>query len=132
MSIRFSKGFSKTSNNNGLYSLIADKPTAPLKVHMVEQYKDAITIGWSEPESDGGSRLTGYVIEKRDANRTLWTQIGEVGADVHQYKASKLYEGSSYMFRVAAENAIGQGPFGNIDEPVMANTNHSSNNNTNS
>ena len=101
-------------------SLVTDKPSAPQAVRLLEQYKDFISIQWDEPASDGGSRLTGYIIEKRDANRTLWTQIGEVGGDVRRFKATKLYEGSSYMFRVAAENAIGQGPFGQIEDPVTA------------
>ena len=97
-----------------------DKPSAPQNVRVSEQYKDFITISWDEPESDGGVGIVAYVVEKRDASRTLWAGIGEVDASTMKYKADHLYEGSDYLFRVAAVNPIGCGPFNQIEESVTA------------
>ena len=106
--------------NVNVSSCSPDKPSAPQNVQVAEQYKDFITISWDEPESDGGAGITGYVVEKRDASRTLWVGIGEVGESHRKFKADHLYEGSEYLFRVAAVNSIGCGPFNQIEESVTA------------
>jgi titin len=98
----------------------ADKPSTPKDLHMTEQNIKHITVAWEEPESDGGSRITGYIIEKRDSNRTQWSRVTEDGADARSCKVSKLVEGNEYYFRVAAVNIIGQGPFATTEEGIKA------------
>lgn len=85
-----------------------------------EQNINSITVEWGEPGSDGGSAITGYIIEKRDANRTQWSRVGDLDADARRYKVSKLVEGNEYYFRVAALNRIGQGPFVITDDAIKA------------
>lgn len=46
----------------------------------VETTPDSITIAWDAPESDGGTPLLGYVIEKRDAKRNDYIYIADVEA----------------------------------------------------
>ena len=99
---------------------IADKPEAPVNVRVTEQHKEYITVGWEEPASDGGAPVKGYVVEKRDASRTLWAGVAEVNGDCRRYRAEHLYEGNEYLFRVAAVNVIGCGPFSQIEESVTA------------
>ncbi len=100
--------------------LFPDKPSAPRNLHMTEQYKDYITVAWDTPLEDGGAAVTGYVVERRDANRSTWSRIGEVGKDTLSYKAKKLLEGNEYYFRVAAENAVGTGSFITTDDALKA------------
>ena len=100
--------------------VIKEKPTAPQSVRMVDQYKDFITVAWDAPSSDGGAPITGYILEKRDAARTTWTQVAEVGPDMLKYKVTKLFEGNEYLFRVAAQNTIGLGTYGQIEDGVIA------------
>ena len=75
---------------------------------------------WRAPKSDGGSLITGYVIERREGSRTTWTKVGETSSETRKYKATRLTEGTEYAFRVAAENSIGVGEFATIDKPVKA------------
>jgi titin len=44
----------------------ADAPDQP-KVDKVT--KDSVTLSWKKPLNDGGSKITGYIIEKRTPNR---------------------------------------------------------------
>lgn len=71
---------------------------------------DSCKLNWFFPDNDGGSPISNYIIEKREAERKAWTSVS--------YSASRqnaivrgLTLGKAYFFRVAAENAIGVGPF---------------------
>lgn len=48
-------------------------PPAPPKV--VSAFNDCINISWSSPSSTGGSRLLGYILEKRKQGSNLWTCV---------------------------------------------------------
>ena len=64
-------------------------------------------MSWQPPSKDGGSPLTGYVIEQRDTRRTQWVKSGSVDKDTTSFTASKLLEDSEYVFKVTAVNAEG-------------------------
>ena len=64
----------------------SDEPDAPRNLHVTEYWTDFISLAWEAPENDGGSPITGYIIEKRDAMRTMWVKATTVGADMLNYK----------------------------------------------
>ncbi|CAF0817484.1 unnamed protein product, partial [Didymodactylos carnosus] len=85
----------------------ADAPDQP-KVEKVT--KDSVTLSWKKPLNNGGSRITGYVIEKRSPDSHDWEQVGtELSARDHSYTIPNLTEGDELMFRVRAVNAVGPG-----------------------
>ena len=53
-------------------------PKAPSKIHTKGVRKDSVTLEWDAPVDDGGARLTGYVIEKRDTRKARWTYVHKV------------------------------------------------------
>lgn len=63
---------------------------------------------WEPPEIDGGSYVTNYVVERRNASRRGWTTI-ETRCSKTTYNATDLQEGMKYFFRVMAENEYGVG-----------------------
>ena len=71
---------------------------------------DSCKLNWFFPEDDGGSAITNYIIEKREAERKAWTALSYT-VTRHTAAAHNLMVGKTYFFRVAAENAIGLGPF---------------------
>ena len=89
-----------------LFLDVPDKPEGPVQLSDIT--KDSVTISWQPPNKDGGSPLTGYVIEKRDARRTQWTKAGSVDKDTTSFTATKLLEDNEYVFRVTAVNAEGE------------------------
>ncbi len=99
---------------------VKDRPSPPPNLRVVEVYKDFIVVAWDVPESDGGSPITGYLLEKRDAKRDAFVKVEEVDSKTLKVKATKLVEGKAYYFRVLAENDVGQSDWTTMDEPVTA------------
>ena len=96
------------------------KPSAPENLCVTSVERESVSLSWEEPSSDGGAKIKGYVIEKRDARRNIWTTAGTVGPDERAFTIGHLMEGSDYYFRVAAENQTGTGDFIEMKEPVTA------------
>jgi titin len=100
---------------------MSDEPSAPRNLRVKDYWTDFITIMWDSPHSDGGSPVTGYVIEKRDVSRPTWVKAGTVDAESTQFKATNLFEGVEYLFRVYAVNKIGPSREpGELDRPCKA------------
>lgn len=65
---------------------------------------------WVAPADNGGTPITGYVIQYKSVTATSYTTFGLVG-NVLEYTISGLTNGVSYVFRVAAVNAVGTGAY---------------------
>ena len=85
---------------------VPDKPEGPVDISNIT--KDSVSLSWQPPTKDGGSPLTGYVIEQRDTRRTQWVRAGTVDKDTTSFTASKLLEDNEYVFRITAINAEGE------------------------
>uniref|UniRef100_A0A3P8SYB0 Titin n=1 Tax=Amphiprion percula TaxID=161767 RepID=A0A3P8SYB0_AMPPE len=80
-------------------------PSPPMKLGVVNVTKDSVTIAWTRPEYDGGSRVTGYLIDAVEKGQTKWVKCATVRTMNHTIKS--LREGAEYFFRVRAENHAG-------------------------
>lgn len=67
-----------------------------------------IFLNWDDPEDDGGSDLTGFIVERRDAKMHTWRQPTETASS--KCECVGIMEGQEYMFRVIAKNKYGMGP----------------------
>lgn len=105
------------------HSIIAknpfDEPDKPENVRATEWDKDHVDLAWTPPANDGGSPITGYVVEKRDRHGN-WEKALEVPA--HQCTATvpELIENQVYEFRVRAVNKGGQGEPSDATPPITA------------
>ena len=97
---------------------VTDKPSSPLNLTAPEVLADSITLRWEAPEDNGGSEITGYVIEKREFNRRSWQEVTKV-KDL-ECTIGKLLEGNQYYFRVFAQNEIGMSEPIELKEPIAA------------
>ena len=98
----------------------ADKPSPPRNFQVTAFDKDFVDLKWEVPENDGGEPITGYLVERRDVTKTAFVQQGKTDAKTLNLKATKLIEGTQYMFRVFAINSIGQSEPAELKEPVTA------------
>lgn len=84
-----------------------DEPSKPGTPEIKDYDTDFVELEWKRPESDGGSPITGYVIEKKDKYSPDWEQCATVEGDVTSTKVPDLIEGQQYEFRIRAINKAG-------------------------
>jgi len=115
------RGLSKERTYVDCRCRLPDEPGAPRSLRVKDYWTDYITVMWDSPESDGGSPIISYIIEKRDVSRPTWFKAGTVDADCTQFKATNLFEGVEYSFRVYAVNKVGPSKqAAELDQPCKA------------
>uniref|UniRef100_A0AAR2LAJ2 Titin n=1 Tax=Pygocentrus nattereri TaxID=42514 RepID=A0AAR2LAJ2_PYGNA len=81
-----------------------DPPGQPVPIHVS---KNVITIQWTKPEYDGGFKITGYIVEKRDVPSGRWIRANFTNIIETTFTVSGLTKEASYEFRVFARNSAG-------------------------
>ncbi|KAI4788997.1 hypothetical protein KUCAC02_035499, partial [Chaenocephalus aceratus] len=95
-------------------------PSPPTRPDVVSVSANAIGIKWDLPYDDGGSKVTGYWIEKKERNTILWVRENKLPCLECHYKVSNLIEGLEYQFRAYAMNISGFSKAGEASRPVVA------------
>ena len=81
-------------------------PSAPTIVSLEATSSTSISIQWNASKKDGGSPITGYVVEYRPtSNPSFETQV--VARDVFSTTLDGLTPSTEYDVRVRGENAVG-------------------------
>ncbi|MDG6224784.1 MAG: fibronectin type III domain-containing protein [Candidatus Thermoplasmatota archaeon] len=84
------------------------KPTAPRNV-ISTAGSGSVRVTWDAPSSTGGLPLTGYNIYRTSTTKGS-ILIGDVGPDVLEYSDRNVVSGGTYLYRISAVNANGEGP----------------------
>ena len=82
---------------------------APGKPEVLRTHFNSITIEWTAPENDGGSKIIGYHVDRMKNNGTRWARCNEEIVDDVHFRVTNLIEGALYQFRVVAVNSAGAG-----------------------
>jgi hypothetical protein len=103
----FCMNLDNLSYNNFLSS---DPPSAPGTPKVIEVGGDFVNLSWEKPTSDGGARIQGYWIDKREAGTVAWQRVNLSICITPQINISNLIEGRQYEFQVFAQNEAGLSP----------------------
>ncbi|XP_068561293.1 immunoglobulin-like and fibronectin type III domain-containing protein 1 [Cebidichthys violaceus] len=97
-------------------------PGPPAAPKVVSAYDDCVNISWTSPNKTGGSRILGYIIERRKKGSNLWTVVNAMDELIKEkkYAVKDVVAGMEYEFRVTAINLSGVGEFSNPSEFVFA------------
>ncbi|NP_001091843.1 titin2 [Bombyx mori] len=82
-------------------------PSQPRNFVVSESTSRSVTLKWTEPESNGGSPITNYIIEFKTVKGKSWTKIVTVGGSVHEHCIENIKEKDEIIFRISAENTVG-------------------------
>ncbi|GBP08928.1 Twitchin [Eumeta japonica] len=54
-------------------------PSPPGTPQVIKVGKNYVDLKWEKPHSDGGSRITGYIVERRDIGGAIWVKLNAAG-----------------------------------------------------
>ncbi|XP_051280976.1 immunoglobulin-like and fibronectin type III domain-containing protein 1 isoform X2 [Dicentrarchus labrax] len=97
-------------------------PGPPAPPQVISASDDCINISWASPSNRGGSRILGYILEKRKKGSNLWTVVNAMDELIKEkkYAVKDVVAGMEYEFRVTAINLSGAGEFSSPSEFVFA------------
>lgn len=88
--------------------MFSDKPTKPEGPIVVDAVlKSAVIISWKPPKDDGGSMITNYIVEKREAKEGEQWHLVSSSVSGNTCRIPNLIESAGYYFRVSAQNQYG-------------------------
>ena len=90
-------------------------PGAPTGVSGTSNASHSSSVSWTAPVNDGGAAITGYVVRYSSDSGSSWTTATS-SASGSPYSVTGLTDGTSYIFEVAATNAVGTGAFSSPSE----------------
>ena len=61
----------------------------PTNLTVTDVDRNAISITWSRPRNDGGSRIRRYIVERCDIQRNYWTTAGTADASQTSFTGTK-------------------------------------------
>uniref|UniRef100_A0A3B4TG70 Uncharacterized protein n=1 Tax=Seriola dumerili TaxID=41447 RepID=A0A3B4TG70_SERDU len=96
---------------------VADVPDPPRGIKASDVSRDSVSLNWVAPANDGGSKVISYIIEKCPTTAERWERVAQ-SRDT-RYTVINLFGGTSYQFRVIAENKFGQSAPSETSGPVM-------------
>lgn len=87
-------------------------PDPPGKPEVTDITHSSVSLCWTVPFNDGGSKIVGYVVERKvystdewDDNR--WLKCNYTTITENYFTVTSLNEGETYEYRIIAKNAAG-------------------------
>lgn len=94
-----------------------EPPSNPPEI--MDVTKTTVSLSWARPRDDGGSRVTGYYVERREVSTEKWVRHNKTHITTTMFNVTGLIPNAEYIFRVVAQNDIGQSEPGPASEPVI-------------
>lgn len=104
------------SSKNFIY--ISDPPGPPVNLKSTAVGADFTILEWKPPRSDGGTKITHYVIQKREKKSDDRQRVSTVESHLLTDKVTGLKENVDYYFSVCATNTVGTSAPCDMDQPV--------------
>ena len=108
------------AENNVILLSFSEPPGPPTAPEVEDIFRDSCMLSWRPPDSDGGTPITGYYVERSMARANRWIRITRNAVTETTFKADDLIEDNEYQFRIVAENKAGEGPPGPSSKPMTA------------
>ncbi|XP_062868657.1 myomesin-2 isoform X1 [Trichomycterus rosablanca] len=84
-------------------------PSAPYGIALLSCDGSSMTLAWKRPKTTGGSKITSYYLDKREAGSLMWKEASSTPATTRVYKVENLTAGVFYEFKIQAANLAGVG-----------------------
>ena len=89
--------------------LLVENPGVPREM-MIEPGNQQLTVTWQPPADDGGSPVTGYLVQWKDTGEEFSDTERRATVTDRRHQIPSLDNGSTYTVQVRAVNLAGTGP----------------------
>ena len=111
-----------------LFNTLTVAPGPPGQPRASNVNDTSMIISWTQPKSDGGAKITEYIIESKQATTTpTWKKVKTLNVealagalDSLEVTVTGLKVGSTYEFRVKARNKSGIGKLSPVSKSYPA------------
>ena len=91
-------------------------PSKPINL-IATPLENGIQINWDQPLDDGGNPITGYTLEYSEDNGLTWQTASQtITGTNYAVSTPTIDPAKKYVFRVAASNIVGRGPYSDTVE----------------
>jgi len=87
---------------------VTDVPGCAASPEVTSRTEHEATLTFRAPDNNGGSAITGYIVEMKTSTESTWRIVGNNVTEL-KFVATGLEPRSSYRFRVTAVNKAGPG-----------------------
>ncbi|XDV51816.1 hypothetical protein PO909_020632 [Leuciscus waleckii] len=84
-------------------------PSSPYGISLLSCNGSSMTLAWKRPKHTGGSKITSYYVDKREAESVTWKEVSPSPAVHRIFTVENLTGGVFYEFKVQAVNLAGVG-----------------------
>ncbi|XP_056324266.1 myomesin-2 isoform X3 [Danio aesculapii] len=84
-------------------------PSAPYGISLLNCNGSSMTLAWKRPKHTGGSKITSYYLDKREAGSVDWKEVSPSPAVHRIFTVENLTGGVFYEFKIQAANLAGVG-----------------------
>ena len=92
-----------SQNSIGILSTVPGKPTSVVAV----RGNASLAVTWTAPANTGGSAITDYLVKYSSNGGAAWTNFVHPVSTVPSLTVTGLTNGTAYVFKVIAKNAVG-------------------------
>jgi hypothetical protein len=89
------------------FSVVSSSPTPPTGLTATAVSSSQINLSWNAPTDNGGSPITGYMIERSTDGGSSWSPPVNTGSTATSYFDTGLSPSTAYTYRVSAINSAG-------------------------
>lgn len=92
-----------------IFTVAVVPPGAPMSVTNVVGTPGAghVALTWTAPDFDGGAKIKDYVVQYSSNNGSTWRTFADAVSAATSARVTGLLNGTNYVFRVLARNALG-------------------------
>ncbi|XP_059385239.1 M-protein, striated muscle isoform X4 [Carassius carassius] len=84
-------------------------PSAPYDISLLNCNGSSMTLAWKRPKNTGGSKITSYYLDKREAESVDWKEVSPSPTAHRTFTVENLTTGVFYEFKIQAANLAGVG-----------------------
>ncbi len=107
-----------SSNSSQVTTSGLSVPETPTAISAGSATSSSLVVSWTAPSNNGGAAISDYWLQYSSNNGSTWETFTATASATASRTVTGLSASTAYVFRVAAKNSVGYGPFSDSSTSV--------------